>query len=51
MVPEGWYLVQHFAKVAEPGTKNMGVPSLDQPVPITMSSVDVFRIPRKKFSC
>ena len=24
MVPEGWYLVQHFAKVVKPGTKNRG---------------------------
>ena len=24
MIPEGWYLVQHFAKVVEPDTKNRG---------------------------
>ena len=50
MVPEGWYLVQHSASVVEPGTKvGVPVPSLYESVPITISSLDDFGMPRANF--
>ena len=43
MLPEGWYLAQHFVNVVEPVT-NIRVPvqSLYESVPIKISSIDIF---------
>ena len=50
MVPEEWYLVQHCANVVEPGTKGRGTgTSLYESVPITISSLDHFGMPRTNF--
>ena len=44
-------LVQHCANVVEPGTKGrVPVPSLYESVPIKISSMDVFGIPRTNVS-
>ena len=52
MLPEGWYLVQHFAKgVWDPVPKaGVLVPNLYESVPITIPSMDVFGFPRTNFN-
>ena len=50
MVPEGWNLVQHCANVVEPGAKGRSTdPSLYESVPVNVSSIDDFGIPRTNF--